>query len=380
MIKKTIVIVLFLMLVSICVSSCFLDAIFKKGEKTDSVSEKNKVEARDDGLGNSMGNLRNLGLCDIEGDWIYCSLKGELHKVSLDGKKKTKLSDDYPMYINVFDGWVYYLNYVPEVIENIHGEDMYISAEKIYRIKTDGTDKQLLAEVSRCGIVMVIDDYIYYDAEQYYGGDYPSRTLFKMTLDGSEREEILLDSYNINIDGEWIYYVDSSHELSDYYKIKLDGTETTKVADFDRLNELSISEEYHIDLSTIKVYNKNIYAVRINYIDGMVKNGKSPLYNLSTDMKDIKKIINDIENDCGGASGFSFNVTDDFVYYGTGGSLYRADLDGANIQKIADDAPTEFIYVFNGYIILVSFPHDDQYYANPIYRVIKPNESDITYK
>lgn len=68
------------------------------------------------------------------GQLYYCSdlySKG-LYKISLDGKNNQKISSDYAENINIVENWIYYKS--PD-------EDYKRS---LYRIKTDGSDKQLV--------------------------------------------------------------------------------------------------------------------------------------------------------------------------------------------------------------------------------------------
>lgn len=67
---------------------------------------------------------------NVMGDWIYYtnfSDQGHLYKIDLNGKKKTKLTDEEGIEINVTDEWVYYK----------------IGAS-LYRVRKDGTEQQMV--------------------------------------------------------------------------------------------------------------------------------------------------------------------------------------------------------------------------------------------
>ena len=69
---------------------------------------------------------------NVSNGWIYYTTVdvpgGDLYKMKLDGTSKTFLNEHFVTNINIFDEWIYYTR-----------------AEKmVYRIKTDGTQKQTL--------------------------------------------------------------------------------------------------------------------------------------------------------------------------------------------------------------------------------------------
>jgi hypothetical protein len=56
--------------------------------------------------------------------------RGKLYKIKTDGTNKTKITDEYASYVNVSGDWIYYsnLNETERVLE-------------LYKIKTDGTNR-----------------------------------------------------------------------------------------------------------------------------------------------------------------------------------------------------------------------------------------------
>jgi hypothetical protein len=94
----------------------------------------------------------------------------------LDGSHKVKLSDDVPCAINVLGGWVYYANY----------RDGF----SLYRIRTDGTGRQLL-KAWYCQGVYVAGDAVFYGVRD--AQDVP--TVYRMNLDGSGDTRLIPDAW-----------------------------------------------------------------------------------------------------------------------------------------------------------------------------------------
>lgn len=73
--------------------------------------------------------------------------------------------------LNVADGWIYYVDH---------------SDKSLYRIKTDGSEKQLICSDNAFN-VNIIQDYIYYDIYDRTNGD-TKKCLYRIKMDGSERQ------------------------------------------------------------------------------------------------------------------------------------------------------------------------------------------------
>lgn len=69
---------------------------------------------------------------NVAGDWIYysnASDENKLYKIKTDGTNKTKISDETALFIQVAGDWVYYANN---------------SSEQIIKVKTDGSERQIM--------------------------------------------------------------------------------------------------------------------------------------------------------------------------------------------------------------------------------------------
>lgn len=128
--------------------------------------------------GNSIGNILNGGLITAQNGWSYYAQpllekKGEaLYRMTDDGLNKELLALDKPRYINVKDKWLYYINL----------SDPSASGEgKIYRIKTDGTEREELSDLG--GQYLSTDgEYLYFTSEG--NGIDMSPGVYRMSVDG----------------------------------------------------------------------------------------------------------------------------------------------------------------------------------------------------
>ena len=88
--------------------------------------------------GNTVGNISNEGLVAQQGDWIYYSNildERKLYKIRTDGTQKQLLSDDRSWYLNIADDWIYYI---------VGGGGGSLTRLSYCKIRTDGTDGQLI--------------------------------------------------------------------------------------------------------------------------------------------------------------------------------------------------------------------------------------------
>ncbi len=124
--------------------------------------------------GNTGGNIANCGVIAKQGDWIYyCNFNDnrKLYKIKTDGTEKTKLNDDHSTYINVSGDWVYYTS----------SSSAGTYGGKIYKIKIDGSGKTKLSD-DEAGYVNVSGDWIYYS--NYDDMD----KLYKIKTDGTKKQ------------------------------------------------------------------------------------------------------------------------------------------------------------------------------------------------
>ncbi|WHY91656.1 DUF5050 domain-containing protein [Neobacillus cucumis] len=261
------------------------------------------------GLGNTTGNILNNGIVAKENDWLFynkrqgTALYGTLSKIKTDLTLDTPLSaNDDPTYMNVLNGWVYYRN----------GRDN----GKIYKIKTDGTERTKLTDDSSTNVT-VAGNWIYY-ANQSDGAK-----LYKLNIDGTGRIKLNDDQTSaINLIGNWIYYQNVSDSQKPY-RVKIDGTERAK------LNETSA---YYFQIDGYWMYFRN-------------PADENRIYKMTLDGSNLIK-LSDVPSS-------TFNVSNGWIYYATvdvpGGDLYKMKLDGTGNTFLNEHFVTN-INIFDDWI------------------------------
>lgn len=232
--------------------------------------------------GNSIGNLNNGGSNVGYEDWIYFSNhldQGKLYKEKTDGTDQQKVSDDiYIGNLNIVNQKLYYISGNSLIKSSLDGanrelmEDFGIGGPRLmsvvgdwiyytqgnsmfmplYRMKTDGTSKQLL-EKNEVSSIAVTDGKIYYTV-------YLTK-LFVMDVDGSNKRKIsdmgsILD-LDVNADSLFLNY------NGKLYRMGTDGTSLTKISDHDA-RDINIHGDW-LYYSNYSEYSKKLY--RINLVD-----------------------------------------------------------------------------------------------------------------
>lgn len=314
--------------------------ITKDSEKVNKIVE----EKEDEKKGNLNGNLVNGGAIAYQGEWLYFSLEGSLYKSKLDGSEVKKI---YTVEEN--DGDIANINIV--------NDKLYFSAGNIdrgglYRIKKDGSSVKKLISDTEGGIrkkVYVVGKQIYYDQEYmlkrdgdgsdkkkiieerqnstnsfsisdgyiYYCGknlndDY---CIYKMTLDGSQKEEICEGNiYNINVEDGWIYYIDNQNRnrFHNLCRMKTDGTETQEILDKN-------------------IISYNIKDEWIYYI--LSENGEDIFGKIKIDGTENQKFNLDISEI---HAYYGLYIIEDWIYYMDDNVIKRIKQDGSEQQIVYD--------------------------------------------
>ncbi len=182
-----------------------------------------------DGLGNSQGNIANGGFVAFDedsGDTYYArsGINKGIYIMAASGAK-TLLVGDEAMYLNYFNGIIYYVN----LTDN----------NKIYKYELDGGVKTKLSDDDA--------DYLtYYDDTLYYKNNASDGHVFSLKADGSDRTELnQTPSDSVNVADDGIYYIDIA-----------DGS-TIKFMDLDGKNVRRISADYQF--SKLLYNNSDIY-------------------------------------------------------------------------------------------------------------------------
>ena len=170
-------------------------------------------------IGNTMGNIRNYGYVASEGKWTYYLSPNEdktqicINRTSKNGKQKEKIYETNMdvVSINAYKGYLYFIGIIESDAETIELEDDDVD-NKIYRIKADGSsDIEIINNNefnNECFEIYVLDNHVY-----YIGTD---RNIYKMKLDGTDKELVSDNGTGyIGITDKYILYNDVAEEDTD---------------------------------------------------------------------------------------------------------------------------------------------------------------------
>lgn len=273
-------------------------------------NSKTLEKMKNDGTGKAtlcVGEPREIF---IVGDWIYFVDDG-IFKVRTDGKDLMRLTAMYPETMTIEGDWVYFVgeeSFIyrlkadgtngdnPSILSDgptardfvVDGDYMYyvkdtgkettvINGVKttdetytgIYKMKTDGTGKTLLANEKADTGVYKNGEWLYYS---YYNITNKVSSQFKIRLDGTEKTSTDDGSIFGMVYKDWFYFRDAN-DLSSLYRMRLNGTEKTKI----------------IDNNPTRWKFKNDYIYYVSY-----PNDKFNLMKMKTDGSEIKQLADDI--------------------------------------------------------------------------------------
>ena len=258
--------------------------------------------------GNTIGNIRNYGYAVESNNWIYYLAPNEdsteigIFKVRNNGKDKQQLymSEIDIVSLNVYKNYIYFIGSATETYLEEDDVD-----NKIYRMKTDGTNLEVLNDNelnNDCYEIYVVNNQIYYiglNAE-----------ICKMDLNGANKS-IVSDNGTgfLGITKDYIIYnSDAGEEAEDYvtYIMNIDGTDAKPIIEGKRLYSVNIEGDYiyygdsdkkiyktkigsgveEVLYDNIEAYNLNTnegYAYYLNYLDAENANYTVCLFRVKLD-------------------------------------------------------------------------------------------------
>lgn len=289
-------------------------------------------------VGNTPSNSRNWGFIATQGDWVYYAnirYNYYLYKMRTDGSEKQILTKGSVHSLNVVGEWIYYTDDSP-------------NGSGLYKIRIDGSQKTKLSS-NVYYWVYVVNDCIYY-AESDLGSN-----IFKMKTDGTGIEKICSDNCSRpNVVGDWIYYTDRDTDVA--YKIRTDGTKRTRLHSeftcYDLVVDGSVAfglentdlQKINTDGSGFLIYRR--YNQQISFInanDGWLyflehdlseSTFKYAFYKMRYDWSQKTKILDlNFQN----TPNYFLHVSGDWLYFPNEDDhcyLYRIKTDGTNLQKM----------------------------------------------
>jgi len=264
------------------------------------------------------GNINNGGLFGLSGEWVIFQSSedgNKLYKIKTDGTEKQKISDDIATNIVVCGEWIFYIEK---------------NSEKLFKIKIDGTNRSMLV------------DYAVYD---------------------------------MRVNGDWIYYLNCSNDKFSLYRIKANGTDEMKIYD-GIVSCYDISENwiYLYDLKNGKLMkikddgsemidiseeeSRNL-IVQNDWIYYWNPNDNCSIYKMKTDGTQKEKICNDRST--------RINVQGEWIYYID--SIYNINkikIDGTEKIKL-NDQTSENLHIFDKYILFSVDISEGNSPGNPIF-------------
>ncbi|RCX16083.1 uncharacterized protein DUF5050 [Anaerobacterium chartisolvens] len=218
----------------------------------------------------------------------------KLYSMDMNGGNRKKLCDDYVVNLIADGEYIYYQN---------------LNDQKQYRIRTDGTKRELLANVN--GDVVIHDEFIYFTG---------NNGIYKINKNGQGLEKLSdVLANTLRFYNEKLYFsgIPTNNDSSNggIYKMNLDGSNIQKISD-QTTHDFKMSNNYIF----FQIYGNKIshYIYRIN-IDGT----------------GMKKLL-DKELTTG-----TFDIKDNNIYFisseNSTPSLYKMDINGANITKLIDN-------------------------------------------
>ncbi len=258
--------------------------------------------------GNTIGNIRNYGYAVESNNWIYYLAPNEdsteigIFKVRNNGKDKQQLymSEIDIVSLNVYKDYIYFIGSATQTY--LEEDDI---DNKIYRMKTDGTNLEVLNDNelnNDCYEIYVVNNQIYYiglNAE-----------ICKMDLNGANKK-IVADNGTgfLGITKDYIIYnSDAGEESEDYvtYIMNIDGTDAKPIIEGKRLYSVNVEGNYiyygdsdkkiykteigsgveELLYDNIEAYNLNTndgYAYYLNYLDAENSNYTVCLFRVKLD-------------------------------------------------------------------------------------------------
>ncbi|MCL2884138.1 MAG: DUF5050 domain-containing protein [Oscillospiraceae bacterium] len=264
--------------------------------------------------GNTTCNLLNKGDVAVQGNWIYyCNTvdHGALYKMNIDGSDKQKLNDICSEYINVMDGWIYYV-------------DTSFSGTGVYKIKTDGTQNAKLTDKGTVmSYLLVLDNALYFIG---------NNNLYKMKNDGTGLVTLTADVQKFFYEDNGLYVIKSDGAL---YQMTTDGTNVTKIR---------AGVQNAPTMTVITVVDHWIY-----YNVTQTTADRVGVYRMKTDGSGVQKLAPGTPD-----SPITFQVAGNWIYYfmdpSTVCNLYSLHTDGSSFQQICPAHPDMYLYYADGWI------------------------------
>ncbi len=263
----------------------------------------------------------------------------------------------------------------------------------LYKTKLDNSETERISE--DLGLFLIVDgEWIYYSNIPFEQNEMGA--IYKVKIDGTEKTKLVDDSImasmagkGFELDGDWLYYL-SLNEEGSLYRVHIEGGDREK-----------LSEGYGFHLKGDWIYYNTFESgPRINRMkkdgsdDSVVFEEAAILLDVSDEHiyysdesgNNLKKITLDgsAVEELNIDNVYLFQAIEDELYYVTqpaipepDNQLYRAKMDGSGITKLSDD-DSFFMEVAGGWIYYISM--DEASYSFKLNKMKKDGSDKETFK
>lgn len=304
-------------------------------------------------------NNNNLGCANIQGNWIYyMSLANEgmeiaINRVKTDGTEKQVLAQkDWEIYsINVVGNYIYFVAFEPTDEVEAESTSTAYQKNRIYKMSLDGKELRVINDgnFSNEGVsIYVVRDRIYYVGENY--------NIYSMDTEGGDRKRINDNQTGfVGITDKYILYNDYAENPKNEYDF------VTYIMNLDGSNPRMVNGK--------RLYNPNIIGDTIYYVNSE----NNAIHKVNVDGSGDQKIYD--------SKAYNMNVQGDWIYYLDYKDensddivcIHKVKTDGTEHQIIVEmENYTSFINILDDWIYYTDHS-DNSYYIN----LIKTDGSDI---
>ena len=189
---------------------------------------------RTDGTGQQKLNDVQSGFMNVVGDWIYFSnldestknAAGCICKMRTDGSNLEKIGEEAACHLNVVNGWIYYGN--------------ASKGHTFWKMRIDGKENLQIKAFEQGSGWNIAGEWVYYHSTGKGG----KQRLYKRRLADGSGEKSLCDAVatNINVVGNWVYYMDGSNlpAPGNIFKVMTSGEGHKQLTGGDNPNPIGI--------------------------------------------------------------------------------------------------------------------------------------------
>jgi hypothetical protein len=297
----------------------------------------------------------------------FISIGSEVHSYSqseraalLDELTKMEIAEGYNIVGK--NGWFYF-----------YTNDPFDVDMAFYKIKADGTQKQVLDSGSNAAFVyfMIVEDWLYYTkADRYVNGrmTIENNVLYRMKTDGTKKQRLTTDKdiveYTISPDGKWIFYAAEDNDVyadgtavrtgtRSIFKMKSDGTGKTKIYTgdyqyytfYERSNN-TYQEGTHLVPFDLTVIGDNLYFAGLLEDAAQSNETVALVFKIKTDGSGFERITDKIAGIRWQFFDKMYEIQDGWIYFREKkssewniykGSIFKQKLDGSGKMRVTEN-------------------------------------------